>query len=99
MEKHTAESAGCSQLSTMTGIQLTHILVLTNSSPVVETDLRPKVGDMVIATLDKARFYPMQFPGLVLECKGGDCLILWSTESMPVGWFRADQLEVVSASR
>lgn len=62
-------------------------------------DRPPKVGDMVIATLDKVRFYPVQFPGIVLECKGTDCLILWSTESMPIGWFRADQLEVVNESR
>lgn len=62
----------------------------------MKSDSVPKVGDMVIATLDKARFYPMQFPGIVLECNGRDCLILWSTESMPIGWFRADQLEVVN---
>ena len=62
-------------------------------------DRAPKVGDMVIAIVDKVRFYPEQFPGLVLECNGTDCLILWSTDSMPVGWFRADQLEVVNESR
>ena len=70
-----------------------------NLRSVVAVDKAPKVGDMVIAIVDKVRFYPEQFPGLVLECKGTDCLILWSTDSMPVGWFRADQLEGVNERR
>jgi len=73
--------------------------VLISLRAIVAINKPPKVGDMVIATLDKVRFYPIQFPGLVLECKGKDCLVLWSTESMPVGWFRADHLEVVNESR
>ena len=36
--------------------------------------------------------------GLVLECRGIDCYVLWTSESNPRGWWRRDQLRVFKSA-
>lgn len=65
-----------------------------------------KVGDLVFALFDEQRGIPC--PGLVLEVKKtqryhegdmqNDVKVLWSSESTPIGWWRDDQLRVISTT-
>ena len=54
------------------------------------------VGDLVQSWIDiEAGFKVL---GLVLECRGIECKILWMSENQPVGWFKRMQLKVVSSA-
>ena len=55
---------------------------------------KPMVGDLVQAWSDiEAGFEVL---GVVLECRGIECKILWMSKSQPVGWWKRMQLKVVS---
>ena len=57
----------------------------------------PKVGDLVQAILDLKNGFDSTI-GLVLECRGIDCYVLWTSESNPRGWWRRDQLRVFKSA-
>ena len=68
-----------------------------------------KRGDLVFALYDEQR--GMECIGLVLETRRAevrkysntkiekDLKVMWSSPSSPIGWWREDQLRVVSESR
>ncbi len=56
-----------------------------------------KVGDLVFANYDEER--GLMCVGLVLEVKRKRAKIMWSSERSPTGWWRHDQLRVISESR
>jgi len=58
-----------------------------------------KVGDMVVAIYDEQR--DITCLGLILAVKTeaytyDDVKVLWSSPSNPIGWWRDDQLRVIS---
>ena len=55
----------------------------------------PSVGDLVIALYDELR--DISCAGLVMETRGIECKILWSSESNPIGWWPRTKLKVISA--
>ena len=58
----------------------------------------PSTGDLVQAWRDIENEFEVL--GVVLECRGIECKILWMSNSQPIGWWSRDQLKVVSnASR
>jgi len=56
----------------------------------------PSTGDLVVALHDVKR--DISCVGLVMETKGIECKILWSSENNPVGWWQRSKLKVVSPS-
>jgi len=56
----------------------------------------PSIGDLVVALYDEQR--DISCVGLVMETKGIECKILWSSENNPVGWWQRSKLKVVSPS-
>ena len=56
----------------------------------------PSIGDLVVALLDVKR--DISCVGLVMETKGIECKVLWSSENNPVGWWSRSALKVVSPS-
>jgi hypothetical protein len=56
----------------------------------------PSIGDLVIALYDELR--DISCVGLVMETKGIECKVLWSSESNPVGWWQRSKLKVISSS-
>ena len=68
-----------------------------------------KIGDLVVAHYDEER--GLKCIGLVLEIRKAevrkysntkrqiDAKIMWSSKSSPIGWWREDQLRVVSEGR
>ena len=68
-----------------------------------------KRGDLVFALYDEQR--GMECIGLVLETRRAevrkysktnmqiDIKVMWSSPSSPIGWWREDQLRIVSESR
>ena len=68
-----------------------------------------KIGDLVFANYDQER--GIQCIGLVLETRRAevrkysntkiekDVKVMWSSEHSPIGWWREDQLRLVSESR
>lgn len=57
----------------------------------------PEAGDIVKHKLDLKR--SIDCVGTVIETKGIDCLVMWSSESIPVGWYKRAKLVVVNESR
>jgi len=55
----------------------------------------PSIGDLVIALYDELR--AISCVGLVMETKGIECKIQWSSESNPIGWWPRSKLKVISA--
>ena len=67
-----------------------------------------KVGDMVFGLLDEQR--GLEVPGIILDTRRParrhedisspyrEIKVLWSSKSNPIGWWREDQLRVISAS-
>ena len=53
----------------------------------------PEVGDLVVDKLDEKRGIVCY--GTVLKCRGIDCLVLWSSTNLPMGWWRRNQLRVI----
>ncbi len=53
----------------------------------------PETGDLVQAKQDIKNGF--EVTGLIIECHGVNCLVWWSTDSEPIGWWRRDQLKVV----
>jgi hypothetical protein len=56
----------------------------------------PSIGDLVVALHDVER--DISCVGLVMETRGIECRVLWSSESNPVGWWQRSKLKVVSPS-
>ena len=56
----------------------------------------PSIGDLVIALYDELR--DISCVGLVMETKGIECKVLWSSMSSPVGWWQRSKLKVISPS-
>ena len=68
-----------------------------------------KRGDLVFALYDEER--GLKCIGLVLETRKAevrkysntkiekDLKVMWSSQSSPIGWWREDQLRIVSESR
>ena len=56
----------------------------------------PSIGDLVVALYDEQR--DISCVGLVMETKGLECRVLWSSESDPIGWWPRRGLKVVSPS-
>ena len=56
----------------------------------------PGIGDLVVAFYDEER--DISCVGLVMETKGIECKVLWSSESNPIGWWPRQSLKVVSPS-
>ena len=56
----------------------------------------PSIGDLVVAVYDEQR--DISCVGLVMETKGIECKVLWSSESDPIGWWQRSKLKVVSPS-
>tara|TARA_B100000683_G_scaffold274314_1_gene322110 strand:- start:1925 stop:2131 length:207 start_codon:yes stop_codon:yes gene_type:complete len=54
----------------------------------------PEVGDLVVANIDEKRGIVCY--GTVLECRGIDCLVLWSSVGMPMGYWKRNQLKVIT---
>ena len=61
----------------------------------------PEVGDLVVAKLDERR--GLTCYGTVLECRQGfgctEHLVLWSSESLPMGWWKRKQLRVITGEK
>ncbi len=61
----------------------------------------PEVGDLVVHTLDRQRGFSVV--GLVLECRGVECKVLWTglsdTTDAPFNWYKRGLLEIVNESR
>ena len=53
-----------------------------------------RVGDLVVSLYDEQR--GLRCVGLVLRCRGTECLIKWGSRSDPIGWWRRSQIRVVS---
>ena len=62
-----------------------------------DTEREMKVGDLVYAIYDRER--GLNCVGIVLEVKRNNALVLWSSEGIPMGWWRENQLEVMHESR
>jgi hypothetical protein len=56
----------------------------------------PSIGDLVVALYDEQR--DIFCVGLVMETKGIECKVLWSSESNPIGWWPRQSLKVISPS-
>ena len=56
-----------------------------------------KRGDLVFALYDEQRGF--RCIGLVLETRRKEVKIMWSSEHSPIGWWREDQLRLVSEGR
>jgi hypothetical protein len=54
----------------------------------------PSLGDPVVAIYDVER--DISCVGLVMETKGIECKILWSSENNPIGWWPRQSLKVIS---
>jgi len=59
----------------------------------VKSSAAPETGDLVQHILDLKNGFACV--GLVLECRGIDCKVLWNSPSEPMGWWRRDQLKVL----
>jgi hypothetical protein len=57
----------------------------------------PSIGDLVVARYDEQR--DIFCVGLVMETRGIECKILWSSESSPIGWWSRAKLKVISATK
>ena len=53
----------------------------------------PESGDLVVARYDVDR--GIHCVGIVVECRGLECRVLWGSESNVIGWWKRHQLEVV----
>lgn len=56
----------------------------------------PSIGDIVIALYDEER--GVTCVGLVMETKGIECKVLWSSENNPIGWWPRQSLKVIGAA-
>ena len=56
----------------------------------------PSIGDLVVALYDEQR--DISCVGLVMETKGIECKVLWSSENQPKGWWARQALKVISPS-
>ena len=54
----------------------------------------PSIGDLVVALYDVER--GLSCAGLVIEARGIECKVLWSSENHPIGWWSRSALKVVS---
>ena len=59
----------------------------------------PETGDLV--RLKSADVLGRRWwdSGLIIECRGIDCLVLWSKGPQLASWFPRNKLEVISESR
>jgi len=54
----------------------------------------PDIGDIVHHTLDISR--DIECVGTIIETRGIECLVMWSSESIPIGWYDRDKLVVIN---
>ena len=57
----------------------------------------PEVGDLIVHLHDERR--DIFCPGLVVECRGNECLIIWANKNAGKGWFQRVGLKVISENR
>ena len=57
----------------------------------------PETGDLVQAYQDIQNGF--EATGLIIDCKGIECLVWWSTDSQPIGWWQRNKLKVISNVR
>tara|TARA_R100000152_G_C6638677_1_gene83999 strand:- start:350 stop:541 length:192 start_codon:yes stop_codon:yes gene_type:complete len=57
----------------------------------------PDTGDLVVAKEDFRR--NIFCPGLIIDCRGIECYIMWSSENNPLGWWPRRDLEVINEDR
>jgi len=58
----------------------------------------PKIGDLVQSKRDIDIGF--EVVGIVMECRGIECKVMWASPSNPKGWWKRTQLKVAShASR
>jgi len=62
----------------------------------VKSSGAPSIGDIVIALYDEER--GVTCVGLVMETKGIECKVLWSSENNPIGWWPRQSLKVIGAA-
>ena len=51
----------------------------------------PETGDLVLSINN--------ILGLIIECRGIECLVMWSDGNQSQSWFQRSKLEVISESR
>lgn len=56
----------------------------------------PEAGDLVTAKEDVRR--ELLCVGIVIECRGTECNVLWGSRSNPIGWWRRRNLIVINES-
>ncbi len=55
----------------------------------------PEPGDLVIAIEDQQR--GIDCVGIVVECKGINCKVMWGSKSSPIGWWKRTKIKVLSS--
>ena len=50
----------------------------------------PDTGDLVLSP------YNSNVIGIIIECRGIECLVMWNNGSYSHSWFQRSELEVVS---
>ena len=57
----------------------------------------PTVGDLVVHQHDQNR--GINCAGLVLECRGQECFVLWASAAASGGWYRRILLRVIKEAK
>ena len=53
----------------------------------------PETGDLVLSP------YNSNVIGIIVECHGIECLVMWNNGNRSQSWFRRSELEVINESR
>ena len=57
----------------------------------------PDIGDLIVHKLDVQR--GISCPGLVVKCRGSECFVAWAEKAASPGWWKRNELVVISESR
>jgi hypothetical protein len=60
----------------------------------VKSSGAPSVGDLIVHLNDVSR--DIFCPGLVVQCRGNECLIIWANKNADKGWFKRWFLKVIN---
>ena len=52
------------------------------------------VGDLIVHRYDEQR--GIFCPGLVVECRGIECFVIWANKAAGQGWFQRKGLKVIN---
>ena len=52
----------------------------------------PEIGDLVLSPYSGVI-------GIIIECRGIECLVMWNNGSHSQSWFKRTSLEVINESR